>query len=261
MYSKEHFDHLFYRMKNSIPTSSKLFLVISIIKLYPLFFLTHAAGYTVPKNDLSTIHTYMKFFSLTFYMHYSFSPDVILIIIVIILVLNLILFILLLYYLSRSKKVKQIDENYANNNSLDIEFEFFSNIAFFKYIMFFQFFQEINFLPLVCIPNAIDFDKIVSNSISSDINEMCSGSNLNISALCSGRSYNELITFSTINFVFDMFFYWLLTSRFFDFNILSEYKWNFYPSFIFSFEFLESCFQVCFIFFLDYNKQNYQLLF
>ena len=255
MYSKEHFDHLFYRMRKCIPTSSKLFFVITIMKLYPMLLLSHTGGYVSPKNELSTIHTYYKYFSLTFYMHYSFSPDVILIIIVIILVLNLILFILLLYYLSRSKKVKQMDENYANNNSLDIEFEFFSNIAFFKYIMFFQFFQEINFLPLVCIPNAIDFDKIVSNNI------MNNNFQNYISALCSGRSYNELITFSAINFVFDMFFYWLLTSRFFDFNILSEYKWNFYPSFIFSFEFLESCFQVCFIFFLDYNNKKFRIIF
>ena len=77
MYSKEQYDHLFYRMKKSIPTSSNLFLVISIIKLYPLFLLSHAAGYTIPRNELSTIHTYFKFFSLTFYIHNSFNVPII----------------------------------------------------------------------------------------------------------------------------------------------------------------------------------------
>ena len=103
MYSKEHFDHLFYRMKNSIPTSSKLFLVISIIKLYPLFFLTHAAGYTVPKNDLSTIHTYMKFFSLTFYLHSSFKPGQIKLIVILIFIVNILLILWLIYYLSKPR--------------------------------------------------------------------------------------------------------------------------------------------------------------
>ena len=137
MYSKEHFDHLFYRMKNSIPTSSKLFLVISIIKLYPLFFLTHAAGYTVPKNDLSTIHTYMKFFSLTFYLHSSFKPGQIKLIVILIFIVNILLILWLIYYLSKAKQVKKLDENYGNVASLGVEFRIFSNFTFFKYIIFY----------------------------------------------------------------------------------------------------------------------------
>ena len=64
MYSKEQYDHLFYRMKKSIPTSSNLFLVISIIKLYPLFLLSHAAGYTIPRNELSIQFTHILNFFL-----------------------------------------------------------------------------------------------------------------------------------------------------------------------------------------------------
>ena len=255
MYSKEHFDHLFYRMKNSIPTSSKLFLVISIIKLYPLFFLTHAAGYTVPKNDLSTIHTYMKFFSLTFYLHSSFKPGQIKLIVILIFLVNILLILWLIYYLSKAKQVKKLDENYGNVASLGVEFRIFSNFTFFKYIILFQFFQEINFLPLECIKGVIDYEKITvndifsSNSISSDINEMCSGSNLNI-----------FIIMSALNFICDILFYWFITSRFFDFNILSDYKWNFYPSLFFSFEFIESLMQICFIFFLSFSNNTYKII-
>ena len=68
MYNKEHFDHIFYRMKKSIPTSYKLFLLVSVLKLYPLFLLSHTGGYTVPKDPLSTIHTYFKVFSLSYYV-------------------------------------------------------------------------------------------------------------------------------------------------------------------------------------------------
>ena len=118
MYNKEHFDHIFYRMKKSIPTSYKLFLLVSVLKLYPLFLLSHTGGYTVPKDPLSTIHTYFKVFSLSYYVQNSFSADNQMIIVIIVFVINFLLIFGMVYYLSMSKKVKKIDENYGNVSSL-----------------------------------------------------------------------------------------------------------------------------------------------
>ena len=255
MYSKEEYDHLFYRMRKSIPTNSKLYLVVSIIKLCPLFFFSHTGGYTIPNDDLSTIHKYYKYMSLTFYLNYSFGPKGILIVILIILLFNLFLFSNLIYYFTQAKKVKQIDEKYENASSLNFEFDIFSNFSFFKYIIFFQFFQEINFLPLMCVPNIIDYEKIKINNIIINSNF-----EKDIDFLCVNSKFNFLIAISTINFCFDIFFYSILTSRFFDFNILSDYKWNFYPNFVFSFEFLECCTQIGFIFFLLYENKKFKII-
>lgn len=256
MYSKEQYDHLFYRMKKSIPTSSNLFLVISVIKLYPLFLLSHSAGYTIEINELSTIHTYFKFFSLTFYVHNSFTENQLMIIFSLVLLLNIILFLWLIYYFTQATKVKKIDENYGDISSLGKEFNIFSNITFFKYILLFQFFQELNFQPLICFKKWMDFEKIKENNIFGNENF-----ELLINNLCETHKFSIFITLCVVNFTFDIFFYWFITSRFFDFNILSEYKWNYYPSVFFSFEFLESLSQVFFILFLEYKNKTFKLIF
>lgn len=256
MYNKEHYDHLFYRMRRSIPTSKMLFLLISIIKLYPIFLFSHTGGFSTPKNDVSTIHSYYRYFSITFYLQNSFGSSSIMMIVVMVLVLNLLGVLGLIYYLAISKKVKKIDENYGNVSSVGYLFHIFSNATFFKYIILFQFFEEINFIPLLCISNVIDYEKIYANKIFST-NDLQS----QINGLCGGNNLYVLLVISCVNVVIDLFFYWLLTVRFFDFNILSEYKWNFYPNLFLSFEFLESFAQVFYIPFHNYKNKTFKLIF
>ena len=257
MYNKEHFDHLFYRMKKSIPTSYKLFILLSVIKLYPLFLLSHTGGYTVPSDSLSTIHTYFRYFCLSFYIQNTFSSGSTMVIVTIVFILNLLLVGGTIYYLAIAKKVKKIDENYGNVSSLGYIFYIFSNFCFFKYIILFQFFQEINFIPLLCFKGNIDYERISVNNIFSNVDTIKN----NINDLCDGNTMYTLIVLCSLNFVIDIFFFWLITSRFFDFNILSEYKWNYYPNLFFSFEFLESTTQIFFILFLHYDNKKFKIIF
>ena len=253
MYNKDNFDHIFYRMKKSIPSSYQLYLLIAVLKVYPLLLLTHTGGYINPPDNLIKIHTYFRYFSITFYLNNSFSGSNILLFIVIILAINFILIILLIYYLSISKNIKKIDENYGDVSSLGYTFNIFSHFAFFKYIVLFQFFNEINFLPLICLNNVIDYDSITKNkifgsrNIKNTVNDLCNGNQISFIFLC------------VFNFFIDVGFYCLLTSRFFDYNVLSDYNWNFYPSFIFSFEFIESFSQCFYILFLFYKNKTFQL--
>ena len=66
MYNKDNFDHIFYRIKKSIPSSYNLYLLIAILKVYPLLLLTHTGGYTNPPEKFIKIHTYFRYFSITF---------------------------------------------------------------------------------------------------------------------------------------------------------------------------------------------------
>ena len=59
MYNKDNFDHIFYRMKKSIPSSHNLYLLIAVLKVYPLLLLTHTGGYTNPPNKF--IKNYILF--------------------------------------------------------------------------------------------------------------------------------------------------------------------------------------------------------
>ena len=253
MYNKDNFDHIFYRIKKSIPSSYNLYLLIAILKVYPLLLLTHTGGYTNPPEKFIKIHTYFRYFSITFYLNNSLSGSNILLVIGIILIINLILILLLVYYLSISKSVKKIDENYGDISSLGYTFNIFSHFVFFKYIVLFQFFNEINLFPLVCLNNVIDYDSITNNKIFGSKNIKNT-----VDHLCGGNKIS-FIGISVINLLIDVGFYWLLTSRFFDFNVLSDYNWNFYPNFIFSFEFMESFSQCFYILFLFYKNKTFQL--
>jgi len=252
MYNKDNFDHIFYRMKKSIPSSYNLYLLIAVLKVYPLLLLTHTGGYTNPPIKLIKIHTYFRYFSITFYLNNSFSGSNILLFIGIILAINLILIILLVYYLAISKNIKKIDENYGDVSSLGYTFYIFSHFVFFKYIVLYQFFNEISFLPLICLNNVIDYDSITKNKIftknvQNTVNYLCENNQI------------SFIGLSVINLLIDAYFYFLLTSRFFDFNVLSNYNWNFYPNFIFSFEYIESFSQVFYILFLFYKNKSFLL--
>ena len=253
MYNNDNFDHIFYRMKKSIPSSYKLYLLIAVLKVYPLLLLTHTGGYINPPDKFIKIHTYFRFFSISFYLNNSFSGSNILIFIGFILSINIILILILVYYLAISKNVKKIDENYGDISSLGYTFHIFSHFTFFKYIVLFQFFNEINFFPLVCLNNVIDYDSISNNKIFGSKNIKNT-----IDYLC-GSNKVSFFGISILNFLIDASFYFLLTSRFFDFNILSDYNWNFYPSYIFSFEFMESFSQVFYILFLFYKNKTFQL--
>ena len=198
MYNKDNFDHIFYRMKKSIPSSYQLYLLIAVLKVYPLLLLTHTGGYTNPPIKLIKIHTYFRYFSITFYLNNSFSGSNILLFIGIILAINLILIILLVYYLAISKNIKKIDENYGDVSSLGYTFYIFSHFVFFKYIVLYQFFNEISFLPLICLNNVIDYDSITNNKIftknvKNTVNYLCEGNQI------------SFIGLSVINFLIDAY--------------------------------------------------------
>ena len=257
MYNKDNFDHIFYRMKQSIPKSHSLFMFISVLKVYPLFLLCHSGGYTVPKENLSKLHTYFKFFTVSFYLHNSLSANNIIILFFLILAINLILIIGLIYYLYISKKIKQIDDNYTDINSLGYLFFIFSHFVFFKYLVMFQFFMEMNFFPLACINNIVDEEKIIENKIFTKSEKIKS----KVENLCNGSNLYIFLIICILNFLIDVFYSFLISSRFFDFNILSDYNWNFYPSYLFNFEYIESFSQIFFNMFLLFDNKKYKLIF
>ena len=249
MYNKSNYDHIFYRMKKTIPKSSILFIIVTVLKVYPLFFLSHSAGYMNPKKSFYQIHSYYKYFTLSYYLGTMESSSLFGISIAI-LIINLVLICLFIIYLAISKKVQQIDQNYGDVSSLGIIFFIFSNLVFFKYIILFQFFNEINFFPIVCV------GKISEESIK--INQIFNESyKETIYGLCKGGKKILLFSISLINIVIDIIINWILTSRFFDLNILSDYIWNFAPKYILSFEFLESFSQIFFIVFLFFDNKTF----
>ena len=250
MYNKSSYDHIFYRMKRTVPKNKILFYIVTILKLYPLFLLSHSAGYMNPKRDFYAIHSYYKYFTLSYYMG-TMASQTVLDITIAIFIINLLLVIFLIIYLSMSKKVQEIDQNYSDVSSLGVIFFIFSNLAFFKYIILFQFFNEINFLPMICLGKISD-ESIKENSIFSDSFKQT------VDGLCTGQNKILYYIFSVLNIIIDIGSNWIISSRFFDLNILSDYFWNFSPKYILSFEFLESfsqCFFTVFLFF-D-NKVSY----
>ena len=140
MYNKSNYDHIFYRMKKTIPKSYILFVLVTVLKVYPLFFLSHSAGYMNPKKEFYSIHSYYKYFTLTYYLG-TMNSTTLFGISIVILIINLLIICLFIIYLIISKKVQQIDQNYGDISSLGIVFFVFSNLAFFKYIILFQFFS------------------------------------------------------------------------------------------------------------------------
>ena len=244
MYNKSSYDHIFYRMKRTVPKNKILFYIVTVLKLYPLFLLSHSAGYMNPKKDFYAIHSYYKYFTLSYYMG-TMSSETVLDITIAMFIINLLLVIVLIIYLSMSKKVQEIDQNYSDVSSLGVIFFIFSNLAFFKYIILFQFFNEINFLPMICLGKISD-ESIKENSIFSDSYKQT------VDGLCKGKNKILYFIFSLFNIIIDIASNWIISSRFFDLNILSDYFWNFSPKYILSFEFLESfsqCFFTVFLFF------------
>ena len=247
MYTKSNYDHIFYRMKKTIPKSYILYVIVTVLKVYPLFFLSHSAGYM--KRAYYSIHSYYKYFTLTYYLG-TMSSSSLLSISVALLIINFLLIILFIIYLSISKKVQQIDQNYGDISSLGVLFFIFSNFAFFKYIILFQFFNEINFFPIVCI-GKISEETINENQIfSASYKETIEG-------ICNGGNKILFYGISLLNIIIDIIFNWIITSRFFDLNILSDYVWNFSPKFILSFEFLESFSQIFFNIFLFFDNKTF----
>ena len=238
-YNKSNYDHIFYRMKKTIPKNSILFVIVTVLKVYPLFFLSHSAGYMNPKKDFYNIHEYYKYFTLTYYLG-TMPSSSLLGISIAVLVINLILICLLFIYLAISERVQQIDQNYGDISSLGIIFFIYSNLAFFKYIVLFQFFNEINFFPIICLGKINEEGIKVNNIFSNSYKDTISG-------ICKGGNKILFYGISLLNIIIDIIFNWILTSRFFDLNILSEYIWNFSPKYILSFEFLESFSQIFFI--------------
>ena len=253
MYSKSNYDHIFYRMKKTIPKSSILYVIIIVLKLYPLFFLSHSAGYMNPKKDYYAIHSYYKYFTLTYYLGTMPSSSIIAISTTI-LILNLLLICLFILYLTISKNVQQIDQNYGDISSLGILFYIFSNLAFFKYIILFQFFNEVNFFPIVCFGKISEGSIKVNNIFSESYKETLLG-------LCNGGNKILFYGISLLNIIIDLIFNWILTSRFFDLNILSNYVWNFTSKFILSFGFLESFSQIFFNIFLFFDNKTFLISF
>ena len=249
MYNKSNYDHIFYRMKKTIPKSSILYVIITVIKLYPLFFLSHSAGYMNPKKDFYEIHSYYKYFTLTYYLGTMPSSSIIGISITV-LILNLIIICLFIMYLLISKNVQQIDQNYGDISSLGVLFYIFSNLAFFKYIILFQFFNEVNFFPIACIgkisEGSIKVNGIFGESYKQTLFDLCNGGNRIM-----------FYGISLLNILIDIAFNWILTSRFFDLNVLSDYVWNFTPKYILSFSFLESYSQIFFNVFLFFDNKTF----
>ena len=251
MYNKSSYDHIFYRMKKTIPRNKILFYLITILKVYPLFLLSHSAGYMDRK--FYSIHSYYKYFTLSYYFG-TMASGTVLDITIAMFIINLILIIFCIIYLSMSKKVQEIDQNYSDVSSLGIIFFIFSNIAYFKYIILFQFFNEINFMPMICFGN-VSHESIKINSIFSDKYKDT------LDGLCSKENKILFCTFSLLNILIDIFANWTISSRFFDLNILSDYYWNFPPKYILSFEFLESFSQCFFSVFLWFDHKVFLMSF
>jgi hypothetical protein len=253
-YKNEHLDHIFFRMKESLPSSGFFYYIIVVLKLAPLFLLSHTEGYTTPADPNCTLHTYFKYLSMTFYIENSINISNAVTLAGVFFLFNLGMIGLMVYYLLKAKKVQQIDENYGSQNSLDLLFLIFSNVAFFKYVLLCQFFYEMNFLPLVCLNSSVDIKKVQS-IFSSDITQAT------FDNVCTSTNFAIFIFLSFLNIIIDTGFNYILNSRFFDFNILSTHFWNTYPNFLLSFLFLESFSQVFFILFLNYENTTYKLLF
>ena len=247
MYNKSNYDHIFYRMKKNVPKNKILFYLVTVLKLYPLFFLSHSAGYMNPKREFYSIHAYYKYFTLSYYFA-TMSSSTIIDISIAAFIINILLIVLFIIYLSMSKKVQEIDQNYSDISSLGVIFSIFSNLAFFKYVILFQFFNEIDFLPMICFgkisDESISINKIFSDSYKDTVNGIC-------------KEQNKIIfcVFSLLNIIIDISANWTISSRFFDLNILSDYFWNFSPKYILSFEFLESYSQCFFTVFLFFDNQ------
>ncbi len=252
-YEKEHIDHMFYRMRESVPKSYNFYITIIIIKLLPMFFQLNSLGYSELNNKTSNLHVYFRYISICFYIQNSIDINNVIALAGIFLGFNLTLVGLLIFYLSQARKVKKIDENYGSQNSLNCYFTFFSILSFFKYVLFNQFFHEINFMPLICT-GAIDINKLNENSIISvkvDENYLTN--------VCNGKNLIQFISISSLNFIIDILMNYLIVSRFFDFNVLSSFFWNCSANFIYSILYLEGFFQVFFILFLNYNNHTYRL--
>ena len=247
MYNKSNYDHIFYRMKKNAPKSKILFYLVTVLKVYPLFLLSHSAGYMNPKREFYSIHSYYKYFTLSYYFG-TMSSDTVLDITIALFIINIIIIIMFIIYLNMSKKVQEIDQNYSDVSSLGVIFFIFSSCAFFKYIVLFQFFNEINFLPVICLGKISDAS-IKENSIFSDSYKNT------VDGLCSGQNKYLFFSFSLLNILIDIIANWTLTSRFFDLNVLSDYFWNFPSKYILSFEFLESFSQCFFTIFLFYDNK------
>ena len=244
MYNKSSYDHIFYRMKKTVPKNSILFYIVTILKVYPLFFLSHSAGYMNPKKDFYMIHAYYKYFTLSYYIS-TMSSDTVLDIVIAIFSINIIIIIFFIIYLSMSKQVQEIDQNYSDVSSLGIIFFIFSNFAFFKYIILFQFFNEINFFPMICLGKISEESIKINNILNDSYKDTVNG-------LCQNQNKYLFFIFSLLNIIIDITANLVISSRYFDLNILSDYFWNFSPKFILSFEFLESfsqCFFAVFIYF------------
>jgi hypothetical protein len=251
-YSYEHIDHIFYRMRETIPKSNKFYYVIIFLKILPLFVLIHSAGYL--SADSSIVISYYKYISISFYIQNSLGMQNALPLVVGIFLLNLILIGIMIYYIKISESIQKIDENYGKN-SLSFNFNIYSQFVFFKYVLFSQFFYEINALPILCNATAIDFDKITKYSILPNFTQE------KLDTACTGASLYILIILCTFNMFMDISCYYIINSRFFDFNILSTHFWNFYPNLLFSPLFFETFAQMFFILFINYSDRSFVLAF
>ena len=141
MYNKSSYDHIFYRMKKNAPKSKILFYLVTILKLYPLFFLSHSAGYMNPKREFYSIHSYYKYFTLSYYFG-TLPSQTVLDITIACFVINIVIIILFIIYLSMSKNVQKIDQNYSDVSSLGIIFFIFSSLAFLNTSYYFNFLMK-----------------------------------------------------------------------------------------------------------------------
>lgn len=252
-YKNEHIDHIFYRMRESLPKSENFYIIIIIIKILPMFFQLNTLGYSELNDESSSLHIYFRYLSMCFYIQNSIDINNVIVLAAMFLLINIFLVGLLIYYLSKSKKIKKIDENYGAQNSLNCYFTFFSIFSFFKYVLFNQFFHEINFMPLICT-GALDLNKLNKNSIIS-----VEVTTTYLDNVCTGTKLNQFIIVSVFNFILDISMNYLLLSRFFDYNILSSFFWNCAPNIFYSILYLEGFFQVFFIMFLNYDNHTYRL--
>jgi hypothetical protein len=247
-YNYEHIDHIFYRMRETIPRSNKFYYVIIILKILPLFLLIHTAGYTYAKG--STTISFYKYLSMSFYVQNSLGMENALELVIGLFLFNLLMIIIMIYYIKISGKIQKIDENYGKN-SLSYNFSVFSTCLFFKFVLFSQFFYEINSLPVVCLKDSVNFDKIAQYEILPNFTKA------SLDTLCSGVNLYVFIILSCLNMFIDIGSYYIINSRFFDFNILSTHFWNFYPNLMFTPLFLESLAQIFFIVLLNFSCESF----
>jgi hypothetical protein len=246
-YNHINVDHLFYRIRDTLPSNPKFYYVVIVLKLLPIYLQIHTSGY-VGSNE--SVRSFFKYFSISYYIQTSLGMNNILPLTVMILFINILLVSLLLLYIKKSDNIMRLDMNYGSSKNVNVSFKIYSNLIFFKYILFCQYFHEINFLPLLCNVDSIDFKKIADTELIKNFTK----DNLNI---CTTVSLYVMSTIAVLNFMIDMIFNYILTSRFFDFNILSDFFWNCYPNFFYSYLYLESYGQIFFIFFLNYKNSDF----